>query len=60
MGPPMSDEFIEEMAVRAAQEKMDKAFRAAMQKAIQAGKEFVPTVVSKAPGTLRPKVVFAL
>ena len=32
MGPPMSDEFIEEMAVRAAQENMDEAFRAAMQK----------------------------
>ena len=56
----MSDElFIEEMASRAAHEKMDEAFRAALQKAIQAGEQFVPTVVSKRPGTPRPIVVLA-
>ena len=57
----MRDEIIiEEMSTRAAQEKMDVAFRAAMQKAIQSGDEFVPTVVSTTPGTRRPKVVLTL
>ncbi len=50
--------IIEEMCIRATQEKMDDAFRDAMQRAIRAGQEFVPTVVSKEPGTRRPKVVF--
>ena len=30
---------IEEMSIRAVQEKMDEAFRAAMQRAINAGEE---------------------
>jgi hypothetical protein len=50
--------IIEEMCIRATQEKMDDAFRYAMQRAIRDGQEFVPTVVSKKPGTRRPKVVF--
>ncbi len=50
--------IIEEMCIRATQEKMDDAFRDAMQRAIRAGQELVPTVVSKEPGTRRPKVVF--
>jgi hypothetical protein len=46
----MMDELvIEELAVRAIQEKMDDAFRAAMQRAINAGDENTPTVVSKKP-----------
>jgi hypothetical protein len=36
----MMDELvIEEMSIRAVQEKMDEAFRAAMQRAINAGEE---------------------
>jgi hypothetical protein len=56
----MRDELIiEEMAVRAIQERMDEAFRAAMQKAIDTGEENTPTAISKKPGTKNPKVVFA-
>jgi len=51
--------IIEEISTRATQEKMDDAFRNAMQRAIRTGQEFVPTVVSKVPGTRRPKVVLA-
>ena len=44
----MMDELvIEEMSIRAVQEKMDEAFRAAMQRAINAGEEHAATVVSK-------------
>jgi len=54
----MSDELtIEEFRMRATQEKMNDAFRDAMNRAIKAGQEFVPTVVSKEPGTRSPKVV---
>jgi hypothetical protein len=54
----MMDELVvEELATRAIQEKMDDAFRAAMQRAINAGEETTPTVVSKEPGTRNPKVV---
>jgi hypothetical protein len=54
------DEFLlEELSVRARQEKMDQAFRAAMQRAINAGEETTPTVISKTPGTRNPKVVLA-
>jgi hypothetical protein len=57
----MSDELtIEEFRMRATQEKMDEAFRDAMHRAIKAGQELVPTVVSTEPGTRSPKVVFAL
>jgi hypothetical protein len=56
----MRDELvIEEMAVRAIQEKMDEAFRAAMKRAISKGEENTPTSVSKRPGTKNPRVVFA-
>jgi hypothetical protein len=58
MGAAMRDELIiEDMSTRASQEKMDDAFREAMYRAIRAGQEFVPTVVSTEPGTRRPKVV---
>jgi hypothetical protein len=54
----MTDELvIEEMSTRVTQEKTDDAFRAAMHRAIKAGEEIAPTVVSKMPGTRRPKVV---
>ena len=44
----MMDELaIEEMSIRAVQEKMDEAFRAAMQRAINAGEEHAATLVSK-------------
>jgi hypothetical protein len=56
----MRDELvIEEMAVRAIQEKMDEAFRAAMQRAIATGEESTPTGVSKKPSTKKPIVVLA-
>ena len=55
----MDELLIEELSVRAIQEKMDVAFRAAMQRAINAGDENTPTVVSKKPGTRNPKVVLA-
>ncbi len=62
MGPPMARDvlIIEEMSTRATQEKMDDAFRDAMHRAIKAGQEFVPTVVSTEPGTRSPKVVLTL
>jgi hypothetical protein len=56
----MVDELVlEEISLRAMQRKMDDAFRAAMQRAISAGEENTPTVVSKKPGTKKPKIVFA-
>jgi hypothetical protein len=56
----MMDELvIEEMSIRAVQEKMDEAFRAAMQRAINAGEEHAATVVSKKPGTRNPRVVLS-
>jgi hypothetical protein len=36
---------------------MDDEFREAMRRAIETGKEFVPTVVSTTPGSNRLKVV---
>ena len=52
----MMDELvIEEMSIRAVQEKMDEAFRAAMQRAINAGDEHAATVVSKKPGYSKPE-----
>jgi hypothetical protein len=57
----MRDEMVnEELAVRAIQERMDEAFRGAMQRAVEAGQEHAPTVVSKKPGTKYPKVVLAV
>jgi hypothetical protein len=56
--PMMRDElFTEEMSMRQTREKMDEAFRAAMQRAIDAGEENTPTAVSKKPGTKNPKIV---
>jgi hypothetical protein len=56
----MIDELlIEELAVRRRHEKMDDAFHAAMQKAINAGEETTPTLVSKKAGTRIPKIVSA-
>ena len=51
----MDELFIEEIrgGMRRLQEKMDEAFRAAMQKAINAGEETTPTVVSEKPGHLK-------
>ena len=53
----MNELLIEELSARATQEKMDEAFRAAMQRAIDAGEENAPAAVSKKPGTRNPKVV---
>ena len=50
--------FSEEMSLRAVQKKMDEAFCAAMQRAIDAGDENTPTIVSKKPGTKNPMIVF--
>jgi hypothetical protein len=56
----MSDELtMEELRVRATQEKMNDAFRYAMHRAIKTGQEFVPTVVSTKPGTRRPIEILA-
>jgi hypothetical protein len=55
----MDELLIEERAVRRLHEKMDDAFPAAMQRAINAGEETTPTVVSKKPGTRNPKIVSA-
>jgi hypothetical protein len=57
----MRDELtIEQLTARVIQEKMDKAFRAAMQRAIETGEENTLTVVSKKPGTKNPKIVLAV
>jgi hypothetical protein len=53
----MDELLTEERAVRRLQEKMDDAFRSAMQRAIKAGKETTPTVASKKLGTRNPKIV---
>ena len=50
---------LEELSLRMTQEKMDDAFRTAMQRAIDAGEENTPTVVSKKPGTRNPKSIIA-
>jgi hypothetical protein len=56
----MMDELqLEERSIRRNQEKMDEAFCAAMQGAINAGIEHTPTVVSRQPGTRSPKSVIA-
>ena len=56
----MMDELqLEELSIRRTQEKLDEAFCAAMQGAINAGTEHTPTVVSKQPGTRNPKSVIA-
>jgi hypothetical protein len=56
----MRDEIaIEEVSLRATQEKMDEAFRAAMLKAIDAKAESAPTTVATKPSTRHPKVILA-
>ena len=55
----MDELHLEELSSRMTQEKMDDAFCAAMQRAIDAGAENTPTVVSKKPGTRNPKSVIA-
>jgi hypothetical protein len=49
----------DELSLRMTQEKMDDAFRAAMQRAIDAGEEKTPIEVSKKPGTRNPKSIIA-
>ena len=56
----VSELAIEEVSVRAIHQKMDEAFKAALQRAINAGEENGPTVVSKKPGTKNPKIISAL
>jgi hypothetical protein len=53
----MDELHLDELSSRIAQEKMDEAFRIAMQRAIEAGEETTSTVVSKKPGTRNPKSV---
>jgi hypothetical protein len=48
---------LEELSTRIMQEKLDDAFRTAMQRAIDAGEEKTPSVVSKKPGTRNPKSI---
>jgi len=55
----MEELHLEELSLRMTQEKMDDAFRTAMQRAIDAGQEKTPTVVSKKPGTRNPKSIIA-
>ena len=54
---PRDELVIEDMSIRRSHEKMDDAFREVMRRAIETGKEFVPTVVSTTPGRNRLKVV---
>jgi hypothetical protein len=51
----MDELHLEELSSRIVQEKMDDAFRIAMQGAIDAGEEKTPSVVSRKPGTRNPK-----
>ena len=55
----MDELHLEELTLRMTQEKMDEEFRVAMQRAIDAGEENAPTVVSKKPGTRNPKTIMA-
>ena len=50
----MEELHLDELSLRITQEKMVEAFCIAMQKAIDAGEERTPTVVSKKPGTRNP------
>jgi hypothetical protein len=51
----MNELHLEELSSRIAQEKMDDAFRIAIQRAIDAGEEKTPSVVSRKPGNRNPK-----
>jgi hypothetical protein len=55
----MDEIHLEELSLRITQEKMDNAFRAAMQRAIDAGEEKTSTFISKKPGTRNPKSIIA-
>ena len=55
----MDELHLDELSSRIEQEKMDEAFRTAMQRAIDAGEENTPTIVSKKPGTRNPKSIMA-
>jgi hypothetical protein len=55
----MEELLLEEVSLRMTQERMDDAFCTAMQRAIDAGEENTPTVVSKKPGTRNPKSIIA-
>jgi hypothetical protein len=55
----MEELHLEELSLRMTQEKMDDAFRAAMQRAIDAGEENTATTVSNKPGTRYPKSIIA-
>jgi hypothetical protein len=51
----MDELHFDELSVRITQEKMDNAFCIAMQRAIDAGEEQKPTVVSKRSSIRSPK-----
>jgi hypothetical protein len=55
----MDELHLDELSSRIEQEKMDEAFRSAMQRVIDAGEENTPTIVSKKPGTRNPKSIMA-
>ena len=55
----MDELLFEELSLRRTQEKMDDAFCEALQRAIDAGAESAPTVVSKKPSTRNPKTLTA-
>jgi hypothetical protein len=56
----MDELHLDKLSLRATQEKMDDAFRTAMRRAIDAGEERTPTVVSKKYGTRNPKSIIAI
>jgi hypothetical protein len=55
----MEEFLLEELSFRRTLEKMDDAFCEALLKAIGAGAENAPTVVSKQPSTRNPKTLTA-
>ena len=55
----MDDIHLEELSVRMMLMKMDDAFCDALQRAINAGAEKAPSVVSKQPSTRNPKTLTA-
>jgi hypothetical protein len=55
----MDELLFEELSLRRTQEKMDDAFCDALQRAINAGAEKAPSVVSKQPSTRNPKTLTA-
>jgi hypothetical protein len=55
----MDELLFEELSLRRTQEKMNDAFCDALQRAINAGAEKAPSVVSKQPSTRNPKTLTA-